>query len=68
MNATYGQTAAHYARQNDRKFREMLRREYGTAQYRITARDEVHAYGVKPNTNETGWYFVGYASDLAKEY
>jgi hypothetical protein len=26
--------------------------------------DGVHAYGVMPNTNETGWYFAGYVDDL----
>lgn len=29
---------------------------------------EVHAYGIMPNTNRTGWYLVGYRDDLARMY
>ena len=32
---------------------------------RVRVRDDgVHAYGVMPNTNETGWYFAGHVDDL----
>jgi hypothetical protein len=31
---------------------------------RITRNGEVHAYGVIPNTNQTGWYFAGFADDV----
>ena len=28
--------------------------------YRITQDGEVHFYGPMPNTNDVGWYFVGW--------
>jgi len=31
---------------------------------RITRNGEVHAYGVLPNTNRTGWYLAGFADDI----
>lgn len=29
--------------------------------------NEIIAYGVMPNTNQTGWYFAGYADELAAQ-
>jgi len=26
--------------------------------------NDIIAYGVMPNTNETGWYFAGYADEI----
>ena len=34
---------------------------------RITRNGEVHAYGVLPNTNYTGWYFAGFADHILGE-
>ena len=34
---------------------------------RITRNGEVHAYGVLPNTNQTGWYFAGFADNILGE-
>jgi hypothetical protein len=31
---------------------------------RITRNGEVHAYGVLPNTNHTGWYLAGFADHI----
>lgn len=31
---------------------------------RITRNREIHAYGVMPNTNRTGWYFAGFADHI----
>jgi len=31
---------------------------------RIARNGEVHAYGVLPNTNQTGWYFAGWADAI----
>jgi len=31
--------------------------------YRITRDGEVHFYGPMPNTNDTGWYFVGWSPE-----
>jgi hypothetical protein len=66
--ATYEQTAAHYSRQKEKQFRALLRRDYGAGKYRITRGGEVHAYGEMPNSDATGWYFVGYDNDLRREY
>lgn len=36
--------------------------------YRITNKGEVHFYGKTPNSDQTGWYFVGWgAAEVAKE-
>lgn len=43
----------------ERKVRTALRQKYGTGKYRITAADEVHAYGAMPNSGQYGWYLVG---------
>jgi hypothetical protein len=59
MNATYGQTAAHYANQRTAKLRELLRNEFGAGKYRLTKDGDVHAYGKMPNSIETGWYLLG---------
>lgn len=32
----------------------------GADRVRIARNGEVHAYGVLPNTNRTGWYFAGW--------
>ena len=32
--------------------------------YRITKDNEIHAYGIMPNTNKTGWYFVCWLDEL----
>lgn len=66
--ATYDQTAAHYAKQAEKQFRALLRRDYGAGKYRITRDGEVHAYGEMPNSDTIGWYFVGYDNDLRREY
>ena len=29
--------------------------------------DEIHAFGVMPNTHQTGWYFAGYVDDLVEQ-
>jgi elongation factor G len=34
----------------------------------VTRDGEVHAYGEMPNSDATGWYFVGYDNDLRREY
>jgi hypothetical protein len=36
----------------------------GVERVRVTKGGEVNAYGVMPNTNQTGWYFAGYVDDL----
>ena len=34
----------------------------------IKRNGEVHAYGTMPNSNQTGWYLVGFRDELAREY
>jgi hypothetical protein len=34
---------------------------------RITRTGEVHALGTMPNTNHSGWYFVGYVEDVLRD-
>ena len=47
------------------KLRAALRERFGARRYRVT-RGEVHAYGAMPNSIVTGWYFVGYIADIAR--
>ena len=37
----------------------------GVERVRVTKSGEVHAYGVLPNTNQTGWYLAGDVATLA---
>lgn len=38
-----------------------------TAEKAVIKRNgEVHAYGTMPNSNQTGWYLVGFRDDLAR--
>jgi hypothetical protein len=41
----------------DRALRAALRVKFD--RYRITGADEVHIYGVMPNSNKTGWWLYG---------
>lgn len=34
---------------------------------RISRNAEVHAWGIIPNTNQTGWYLVGYVDYILDE-
>lgn len=33
--------------------------------YKINAAGEAHYYGTMPNSDTVGWYFAGYADELA---
>ena len=35
--------------------------------FRIARNGEVHIYGVMPNTNQTAWYFAGFAENIIDE-
>lgn len=39
----------------------------GCGRYKINASGEAHYYGTMPNTNTVGWYFAGYADELAAQ-
>lgn len=51
-----------------RDVRNVIRKvaEKYDARYRITRNAEIHFYGTIPNTNTTGWYFVGYVGDFVR--
>ena len=51
----------------ERKVRTAMRQKYGTGKYRITAADEVHAYGAMPNSGQYGWYLVGSVDNVLIE-
>ena len=65
---TLAQVAQHHTTQRLAQLRALLRRDHGARQYRITRDDEVHVYGVMPNTNIVGWRFLGWTDDVAKTY
>ena len=46
--------------------RTALRAKYGAGNYRITRNDEVHVYGLMPNSQTVGWWYMGdiLAADL----
>ena len=39
--------------------RSALRAKYGAGRYRITRNDEVHVYGLMPNSQTVGWWLMG---------
>lgn len=39
--------------------RAALRAKYGAGRYRITQNDEVHVYGLMPNSQTVGWWLMG---------
>ncbi len=41
------------------KLRAALRSKYGARKYQITRDDEVYIYGVKPNSQTVGWWYMG---------
>lgn len=51
---------AHEAR--IKRLRQALRDKYGAGKYRITGTyltEQVHVYGVMPNTNQEGFFLLG---------
>lgn len=42
------------------QLRQALREKFGGRRYRITHDGAVHVHGTMPNTNQVGWYFLGY--------
>lgn len=52
------------AKSEDLALRAALREQFG--RYRITATDEVHVYGVMPNTNQVGWWRYGDREEAAE--
>lgn len=48
----------------DKALRAALRVQFD--RFRITATDEVHIYGVMPNTNQVGWWLYGNREQAAE--
>lgn len=44
--------------------RKALQTKFGPRNYRITKTGEIHVKGVMPNTNQTGWYLLGYLGQV----
>lgn len=47
-----------------RKRLQIAKAEGKVINYRITQNDELHIYGIMPNTNQEGWFFVGRITDF----
>ena len=48
-----------------REIRAHVAERYEAEKIRITRQGEVHALGIMPNTNQRGWFFAGYDTDIA---
>lgn len=57
-----------FTQNTERQMREILRNEYGTRQYRITADNNVHVCGPFPNAIGEGWYLKGDFHTVARDY
>lgn len=59
----------HPNRSRKRKIRAIIRADADARgiKYRMTADGGVQYYGVMPNTNSVGWYFGGYADEVAAD-
>jgi hypothetical protein len=44
----------------EKELRKILVSLFGKRNYRITRDNDIHVYGVMPNTNLYGWYLYGY--------
>lgn len=49
------------------QLRKALRAKFGARRYRITAAGAVHVCGQMPNTNQVGWYLLGYVGSPEME-
>lgn len=49
----YNKTTRYIENRRERLFREYMSERFGHRKYRITRKNEVHAYGPMQNTNET---------------
>jgi hypothetical protein len=56
--ATYDETQKYYANSRNKQLRDILRAEFGPRKYRICGND-VHVYGMMPNSNKEGFYLLG---------
>jgi hypothetical protein len=68
MGANYSQAAKYYANNRTKKLRELLIRDFGGRNYRLTRHGDVHVFGKMPNSVETGWYLLGTRAHVESEY
>jgi hypothetical protein len=47
-----------------RKRLQIAKAEGKVINYHITQNDELHIYGIMPNTNQERWFFVGRITDF----
>lgn len=66
--ATYSEISKFYANRNDQQLRELLRRDFGSRKYKITANGDVIVHGKMPNSIEEGWYLKGSKREVMRDY
>lgn len=49
---------------SERKLRNYMSEKFGKRNYRMRKDGGIDAYGKIPNTNATGWYFLGWRDDV----
>ncbi len=49
---------------SERKLRNYMSEKFGKRNYRMRNDGGIDAYGKIPNTNNTGWYFLGWRDDV----
>lgn len=64
----YDKTAKYYSNQREKLLRHFLREEFGTRKYMISRGGLVSVYGVMPNTNQEGWWFLGSVKEAEQRY
>jgi hypothetical protein len=51
----------------DSEIRAAVKEIYGSNNAKVTRNGEVHVRGVMPNTNQTGWFLLGYTGQIELE-
>jgi hypothetical protein len=49
------------------EIRKAAKQIYGASNAKVTKKGEVHVKGVMPNTNQTGWYLLGFTGQAELE-
>ena len=51
----------------DNEIRTLVKQIYGANNAKVTRNGEVHIRGVMPNTNQFGWYLMGFTGTVELE-
>ena len=51
----------------DAEIRAAVKEIYGSKNAKVTRNGEVHVRGVMPNTNQVGWYLLGFTGQTELE-